>query len=99
MFKILDNLMGEGRDFLTVVIYLCACAEHAVRHAHMVRSSLASPSLRLCKLCERPIYIAVSQSAMSDVVGLRRGMERVEVDSSLVTTDTLRRTFRVRKRV
>ena len=32
---------------------------------------------------------------MSDVV-LKRGMERVEVDSSQVTAEILRRTFRVR---
>ena len=35
---------------------------------------------------------------MCDVV-LKRGMERVEVESSLVTTEILRRTFRVRTQV
>ncbi len=39
------------------------------------------------RICELP--------AMSDVV-LKRGIERVEVDSSQVTTEVLRRTFRVR---
>ena len=37
-------------------------------------------------------------SAANNVnVVLRRGMERVEVDSCRVTTETLRRTFRVRQ--
>ena len=50
------------------------------------------------KLCHRKVKLQYSEVMPSDVV-LKRGNDQVEVESSVVTTEILRRTFRVSVRV
>ena len=82
----LSNTFKEAEPG-TVYIYVITCARFTMRmrisdsgSQHVLEAFLGSCAM----------------SAANVQVVLRRGMERVEVDSSRVTTETLRRTFRVR---
>ena len=72
---------------------------HAQTHSSSIGSSTyCAANHGAVKLCHLKVKLQYSEAMPSDVV-LKRGNDQVEVESSVVTTEILRRTFRVSVRV